>query len=84
MYDAIEKMTAMPAERLSLTNKGRLSVGSDADIVIFDYETIQDRATFAEPALAPVGIEYVFIGGEIALEKGEILKDNCGNAVRKW
>ena len=84
LYDAIEKMTAMPAERLGLTNKGRLSVGSDADIVIFDYETIQDRATFAEPALAPVGIEYVLIGGEIALEKGEILKDNCGNAVRKW
>ena len=84
LYDAIGKMTAMPAERLGLTGKGRLSVGADADIVILDYETIQDKATFAEPALAPVGVEYVLIGGEVALEKGVILKETCGSAVRKW
>ena len=72
-----------PAARLGLANKGRLNAGADADITIFDYETIQDSATFAEPALHPQGIEYVLIGGEIALEKGEILKDNCGKAVRK-
>ena len=83
LYDAVEKITALPAARLGLENKGRLNVGADADITIFDYETIQDKATFAEPALAPVGIEYVIIGGQVALEKGEIVKDNCGKAVRK-
>ncbi len=83
LYQAIEKMTAQPAARLGLTNKGRLNVGADADITIFDYETVKDSATFAQPALHPEGIEYVFIGGELALQKGEILKDTCGKAVRK-
>ena len=58
-------------------------MGADADITIFDLEAIQDRATFAEPALAPEGIEYVLIGGEVVLKNGEILKNNCGKAVRK-
>ena len=53
LYDAIEKMTAMPANRLGLVNKGRLNVGADADITIFDYDTIQDGATFQDPALPP-------------------------------
>ena len=83
LYDAIEKMTAMPADRLRLENKGRLNVGADADITIFDYEEIKDGATFAQPALPPQGIAYVLIGGEIALEKGEIVKETCGKAVRK-
>ena len=83
LYDAIEKMTAMPANRLYLANKGRLNVGADADITIFDYETVKDGATFAEPALPPQGIELVLIGGEIALQRGEIVKSDCGKAVRK-
>lgn len=83
LYDAVEMITAMPANRLGLQNKGRLNVGADADITIFDYETIQDGATFAQPNLPPRGIDYVILGGEVVLEKGNILKDTCGKAVRK-
>ena len=83
LYQAIEKMTAQPAQRLGFANKGRLNAGADADITIFDYEAVCDCATFAQPALPPRGIEYVLIGGEIALEKGQIVKENCGKAVRK-
>ena len=83
LYQAIEKMTAMPASRLGLTNKGRLNVGADADITIFDFEKIRDGATFAEPALEPEGIDYVFLGGRLALDHGKIVRDNCGKAVRK-
>lgn len=82
LYDAIAKMTSQPAARLGLVNKGRLNVGADADITIFDYETIHDRATFQDPALSPEGIEYVLIGGEVAMEKGVVRKDNCGRSVR--
>lgn len=82
LYSAIEKMTAMPAARLHMENKGRLNVGADADITIFDYERIQDRATFREPVLAPEGIDYVIIGGEIAAKDCEIIKNNCGRSVR--
>ena len=77
------QMTAQPAARLQLANKGRLNVGADADITIFDYDTIRDNATFAQPSLEPEGIETVLIGGEIALEKGRILRDHCGRAIRK-
>ena len=83
LYDAIEKMTAQPAQRLGFGNKGRLDVGADADVTIFDYETVKDGATFAQPALHPQGIEWVLIGGEVALENGEIVKADCGKAVRK-
>lgn len=83
LYQAVEKMTAIPANRLGLAKKGRLNVGADADITIFDYETIQDRATFAQPALEPMGIDTVLIGGQIALEKGKIVKADCGKAIRK-
>lgn len=82
LYQAIEKMTAMPARRLNFRNKGHLGIGADGDVTIFDYDRIRDRATFADPALPPEGIEYVLIGGEIVLEDGIILKDRCGKAVR--
>lgn len=83
LYEAIRMMTAMPAERLGLTNKGRLNVGADADVVIFDMDKIQDGATFKEPVNAPAGIDYVFIGGEIAAENCRIVRKDLGRSVRK-
>lgn len=82
LYDAIGKMTAQPAARLGLANKGRLNVGADADITIFDYEKIADHATFSQPVLPPEGIDYVLIGGQIAAKDCRIIKSNCGKAVR--
>jgi len=83
LYEAIQKCTAMPADRMGLPGKGSLQAGADADIVIFDPDAIADRATFSEPALAPTGIEYVFIGGDIAMQRGEIINGRLGKAVRK-
>lgn len=83
LFDAVKKMTADPAERLGLENKGRLNVGADADITVFDPETVKDGATFEAPAKAPQGIEWVLLGGEIALEHGQIINDRMGKAVRK-
>ena len=83
LYEAVAKITTDPARRLGLTAKGRLNVGADADITVFDFAAIQDKATFAQPNLPPDGIEYVLLGGEIVLEKGKILKNACGKAIRK-
>lgn len=83
LYQAVEKMTHLPARRLGLAHKGNLSIGSDADLVIFDPDTICDKATFAEPSLAPEGIDYVILGGEIACRNGGIVNSTLGKPVRR-
>ena len=67
---------------MKLTHKGRLNVGADADLVIFDPQRISDEATFMEPTLPPVGIERVYIGGRLAAREGKILQGKLGWAVR--
>lgn len=84
LYDAINKMSTMQAKKLNLDKKGRLNVGSDADIVIFDLEKISDNATFDNPDAKPEGIEYVIIDGEIAAQNHMIINDSLGKSVRKY
>jgi len=82
LYQAIEKITYLPAKKFGL-NKGTLSVGADADIVIFDFNEIKDNATFAKPSLSPSGIKWVLINGEIAVEDSKIKKSNLGSFIKK-
>lgn len=82
LYEAVRKMTALPAARLGLGKKGRLNVGADGDVTIFDPGKIRDLATFQEPTRPPVGVEYVFLGGELALEHGKLLREDLGRSVR--
>lgn len=81
LYNAIEKMTSMPAQRIGLSQKGSLAPGCDADVVIFDPDTIEDRATFQQPDLPPVGIDYVLMGGEIACDHGNIVNGTLGAPI---
>jgi N-acyl-D-amino-acid deacylase len=67
LAQAIAKMTTFPATVLRLHDRGRLRVGSAADVVVFDPATVADRATFEEPFQYPVGIKAVVINGVIAL-----------------
>lgn len=82
LSQAVEKMSCQTAVRYGL-NKGCLSVGSDADIVVFDFNRIKDNATFSEPWLPPEGIEYVIVNGEIAVHKNTILNNKSGRTIRK-
>jgi len=73
---ALGKMTLLPARRVeamipAMAYKGRVQRGADADLVVFDPETIEDRATIERPATPSVGIDHVVVGGRLALRDGE-------------
>ena len=80
LIDALRKMTLEPAKRLELEQKGRIALGCDADITIFNPDTIIDKADFMK-LCKPEGIDYVLIGGEIALKDGEHVNDRLGRFI---
>jgi amidohydrolase family protein len=88
LMDAIRKMTLMPAQRLearvpAMRQKGRLSVGADADITIFDAARVLDRSTYREPSLPPVGIVHVIVNGVSVVADGRAVEGvTPGKAVR--
>jgi N-acyl-D-amino-acid deacylase len=83
LEEAIHKMTGMPARRFGLADRGRLAPGLAADVVVFDPETVADRATAMEPHLAPVGIRHVFVNGVAVLTDGRPTGARPGRALRR-
>ncbi|MFC4302048.1 amidohydrolase family protein [Cohnella boryungensis] len=88
LSDAIAKMSLMPAQRLekqapALQKKGRIAKGMDADIVVFDYDTISDKSTVAKPEIVSAGIKYVLVNGQVALDEQGIHKDiHAGQPIK--
>lgn len=68
---AIQKMTMMPADRLRWKDRGRIAVGQKADLVLFDTAKVEDRATFAEAGLLPVGMHTVWVNGVAVWDGGK-------------
>ncbi len=83
LEDAIYKMTGFPARRLGLRDRGLIQPGLAADLVVFNPETIVDRATYADPRLAPAGIAYVAVNGQLALDGGEPTGSLSGRVLRR-
>lgn len=71
LEDAIRKMTSWPATRMRIADRGVIRDGMWADVVIFDYDTIQDRSTYEHPDLTPAGIDYVLVNGQIVVDHGK-------------
>ena len=85
--EAIRKMTYMPAQRMqhkahAFKYKGRVQVGCDADIVVFDPATVADQATFDQPAKRSIGMHHVFVNGVEALRNGILSEHNPGLGIR--
>ncbi|NOZ75394.1 MAG: D-aminoacylase [FCB group bacterium] len=82
LEEAIKKMTSMPAEKLGLTDRGRIAIGKKADLVIFNADTIRDKATYSDPHQYPVGIETVLVNGKMTIHQGEHTGTLAGEVLR--
>ena len=82
--EAIRKMTSMPAQRLGLTNRGRLTPGYAADIVIMDLPNVKETATFTDPHQYPKGISHVIVNGEIVIKDEEYTGKTPGKMITNF
>lgn len=80
---AIRKMTSMAAEKLGIRDRGSISVGNWADIVVFNADEVKDTATYGNPHQRSTGIEYVFVNGKLAVEHGELTGELAGKVLRR-
>jgi N-acyl-D-amino-acid deacylase len=80
---AVRKMTATPAARLGLADRGLLRDGMKADIVVFDPATVRATATYEEPRSFPVGIDWVIVNGEVVVADGEHTGATPGRVLRR-
>jgi N-acyl-D-amino-acid deacylase len=79
---AVAKMTSMPAAKLNLKQRGRIDKNYFADLVVFNPETVIDKATFTDPHQTPVGIEHVIVNGTLTVSGGKLTGNLGGRVLR--
>jgi dihydroorotase/N-acyl-D-amino-acid deacylase len=82
LEEAIRKFSALPAQRMRLGDRGVLKAGMWADVVIFDPQTITDRATFENPNQLSEGMQYVLINGVPVIDGGKATNALPGKVLR--
>jgi N-acyl-D-amino-acid deacylase len=82
LEQAVRKLTTLPADNLSLPDRGRLRQGAFADVVVFDPATIQDHATYEKPHQLSTGVSYVIVNGKLAISAGQPTGASTGRVVR--
>lgn len=82
LSEAVRKMTSLPAQRFKLRDRGLLRAGMKADLVVFDPNTIIDRATFQDPQLTSEGVKHVFVNGTEVWSDNRATGDHPGRALR--
>jgi N-acyl-D-amino-acid deacylase len=81
LEDAVHKMSAFPAQRVGLADRGVLREGLKADIAIFDPATVADRATFEQPHQYAVGVTQVIVNGQVAFDDGKMTSSRPGRVL---
>jgi N-acyl-D-aspartate/D-glutamate deacylase len=87
LMHALRKMTLTPAQRLearvpAMARKGRVKIGADADLTIFDPATVIDRSTYEDATIPATGIPWVIVGGQVLVDSGQVTKARPGRAIR--
>jgi len=81
--EAVRRMTSLPASIVGLDDRGHLAVGSAADIVVFDPDTIGDQTTYAEPTRPPVGVRAVFVNGRRVASGDQLTGERPGHVLKR-
>lgn len=82
LEDAVRKMTSWPAARMGLADRGELREGLRADVIVFDYDRVQDRADWSHPMAPPEGIDTVIVNGRLAIDEGRYTGAKSGRVLR--
>jgi len=82
LEDAIRKFSALPAQKMKLTDRGVLKQGMWADVVVFDPETVTDKATFEQPNQLSAGMDYVLVNGVPVISDGKATDALPGKVLR--
>ena len=83
LEEAVRRMTSLPASRFGLVNRGIIKPGAFADLVLFDPDTVIDRATFENPTLPAAGIELVMVNGTTIWRDAASTGARPGRALRR-
>lgn len=83
LEEAVKKLTSASARRLGLYDRGVIAPGMKADLVIFDPETVRDRATLQSPHVYPEGIEWTIVNGTVTLKDGEHTGSKAGRLLSR-
>jgi N-acyl-D-amino-acid deacylase len=70
LEEAVRKLTSMPAEHFGLSDRGRVEAGKAADLVVLDYDALEDVATLADPLRYARGVEHVLVNGVAVVDGG--------------
>jgi N-acyl-D-aspartate/D-glutamate deacylase len=80
---AIRSMTSLPASVFGMSDRGVIREGAVADLVVFDPDELTDNATYRDPHQFSEGVEYVFLGGRMAVERGEFNTELYGKVLTR-
>ncbi len=83
LEEGIRKITSLPAEHVGIAERGSIQVGHYADLVLFDPDTVADRATPEAPHVTSIGIEKVWVNGQLVFEGGQITGNQPGKPIRR-
>jgi N-acyl-D-amino-acid deacylase len=83
LEEAVRKMTSLPATRLGRSDLGRIAPGSQADVVVFDPETVGENATYENPHRYSRGVDYVIVNGQMVIEDGKDTGAAAGRVLRR-
>jgi N-acyl-D-amino-acid deacylase len=83
LEEAVHRMTGLPARIMGIAERGRVSPGAVADLTLFDPNSIRDAATYEEPTRLSEGVAYVFMGGEMAVDRGQVVSLDRGRVLRR-